>query len=295
MSLACLRYAIVTRSILDTGTVQVPVSRFRVGVMVPVTTLLGAGDEPGLLDGTIPIPADMARSLAGNQDTWYRVLTDPVTGAFLPARQERYQPTTGMLEHLRHRHATCAVPGCARPTSRAAECDHIIEYDHSDPGRGGPTVVENLHLLCWQHHLAKTLGHLDPVRLPDQGQGHGPGITRWTLRDGTSVDVCDDTDLFTPRIAADLTEHWALHQRLQRQREHDHERAGGDPDGTGRDPGGAGEERDRAGGSRTPSPDSHEADHHHDRYPDGYRMEGEGPDAPGGHPPPPDDPGPPPF
>ncbi|UYG16648.1 HNH endonuclease [Brachybacterium huguangmaarense] len=240
MSLAALRYAILTRSILDTGSVEVPAPRFRVGVTVPATTLLGAGDEPGLLDGTIPIPADMARSLAGGEDTWYRVLTDPITGAFLPARQERYQPTRGMLEHLRHRHGTCAVPGCARPTSQAAECDHIIEYDHTDPGRGGLTAIENLHLLCWQHHLAKTLGRLDPTRLPvpDQGRGHGPGSTRWVFTDTTSVDVPDDTDLFTPRIATDLADHWAAHQRLQRQRRRglDRERQRDLPDDPGPPP-----------------------------------------------------------
>ncbi|UYG15997.1 HNH endonuclease [Brachybacterium huguangmaarense] len=219
MSLARLRYEIATRSVLQTGGVEVPAARFRIGVTIPSTTLLGAGDEPGLLDGTVPIPAAMARSLAGGESTWYRVLTDPVTGAYLPARQERYQPTSAMLEHLRHRQGTCAVPGCARPVSWASECDHIEEYDHADPAAGGRTEVENLHLLCWQHHLAKTLGRLDPSRLPTADRARG--VTRWELGAGTSVDVPDDTDLWSARIAVELEHHWRLHEQLERRRRHE--------------------------------------------------------------------------
>lgn len=304
ISLARLRYAILTRSVLDTGTIEVPTPRFRIGVTIPVTTLLGAGDQPGLLDGTIPIPADMARSLAGGENIWYRVLTDPVTGAYLPARQERYQPTAGMLEHLRHRHVTCAVPGCTRSTSRAAECDHIIEYDHAAPERGGPTAVENLHLLCWQHHLAKTLGHLDPVRLHGQQLhgAYGPEATRWTLSDGTSVDVPDDTDLFTPRIAADLTAHWNLHQRLQRQRER--ERKAQEPKASGETPPHRGQGRSgQTSGPAPPGRDSAQDGEHppRDEHPGTGRL-GDGPDAPEDRPHPgddpgrrSDDPGPPPF
>jgi len=246
MSLARLRYEIATRSVLRTGGVEVPAARFRIGVTIPATTLLGAGDEPGLLDGAVPIPAAMARSLAGGEDAWYRVLTDPVTGAYLPARQERYQPTPGMLEHLRHRHATCAVPGCTRPVSWASECDHIEEYDHTDPAAGGGTEIENLHLLCWQHHLAKTLGRLDPARLP--ATGRGPGVTRWDLGAGACVDVPDDADLYTPRIAATLTEHWNVHERLERQRQREVRRSDeGDVDGNHHDGG-----RGKGGHARDP-------------------------------------------
>ena len=66
-----------------------------------------------MLEGTIPIPPAMARELAGQSTTWYRVLTDPCTGAFLPLPAERYTPTRAMLEHLRLRSSTCAVPGAA--------------------------------------------------------------------------------------------------------------------------------------------------------------------------------------
>ena len=164
MSLARLRFDIMAQSVLETGAIEIPSERFRINVVVPALTLLGASDAPATLDGTVPIPAAMARSLAGGEGVWHRVLTDPATGAFLPLPAQRYTPTAAMLEHLRLRNATCAVPGCTRPSSWASECDHIEEYDHRDPASGGLTEIENLHLLCWQHHQMKTAGRIDPER-----------------------------------------------------------------------------------------------------------------------------------
>ncbi|WP_159458029.1 HNH endonuclease signature motif containing protein [Brachybacterium nesterenkovii] len=166
LPLARLRFDLLTRSPLDAGGAEVPAERFRINVVVPAMTLLGVSDAPGTLDGTVPVPAELARSLAGGSDTWCRVLTDPVSGAFLPLPADRYVPTPAMREHLRLRSATCAAPGCTRPSSWASECDHIEEFDHRNPSEGGRTEIENLHLLCWQHHLLKTRRRIDPVRLP---------------------------------------------------------------------------------------------------------------------------------
>lgn len=166
MTLAAIRYAVMTRTLLQTGGVEVPQGRFRLNITVPLMTLLGRSDAPGTIEGVAPIPADVARDLAGQCETWYRVMTDPTSGAFAPLPADRYRPTSAMLEHLRLRSQTCAAPGCRRPVSRAAEADHIREYRHADPASGGRTEMENLHLLCWAHHQQKTAGHLDPVRLP---------------------------------------------------------------------------------------------------------------------------------
>ncbi|GAB2532154.1 HNH endonuclease signature motif containing protein [Brachybacterium huguangmaarense] len=216
LSLARLRYDVITRSVLETGGVAVPEPRFRVNVTVPVTTLLGEGDEPGTLDGVSPIPAPLARELAGREDVWFRILTDPVSGAFLPLPASRYVPTPAMLEHLRLRGATCAVPGCTRPSSWASEADHIEEFDHLNPEAGGRTEIENLHLLCWAHHQDKTARRLDPTRL--EHPAREPGGTRWEFPDGSRADVPDDTDLMSPEIAERLHEHWIVHERLERQR-----------------------------------------------------------------------------
>ncbi len=210
LSLSQLRFWLLTAAELDIDGVHVPADRFRLNVTVPVLTVLGASDQPGMLEGRIPIPPDMARHLAAGERTWHRVLTDPCTGAFLPMPAERYTPSPAMLEHLRLRQATCAVPGCDRPASSASECDHIQEFDHRDPARGGRTEIENLHLLCWQHHAEKTAGRLDPERLPSTGTG--PGATAWRVGSAehpcARVEVEDDVDLATPRAVAQLMASW---------------------------------------------------------------------------------------
>ena len=207
LPLTRLRYALIDTAELDVDGVAVPAERFRLNVTVPVLTLLGASDQPGMLDGVTPLPPSMARSLAGSCTVWHRVLTSASSGAFLPLPADRVTPTPAMLEHLRLRNGQCAVPGCTRPTSWASECDHIEECLRGTPGEGGATEVENLHLLCWQHHLDKTNGLLDPTRLPTQAGK--PGRTRWTIgRHGDAVTVLDDLDHASLEMVELLTAAW---------------------------------------------------------------------------------------
>lgn len=210
--LARLRYTLVLNAEFDTEGVHVPEPRFRLNVTVPVFTLLGLSDAPGMVEGTIPIPPAIAREIAGGVSLWHRVLTDPCSGAFLPLPAQRYAPTPDMLEHLRLRNASCAVPGCTRPVSWASEADHIEEFDHADPSRGGRTELENLHLLCWQHHQAKTAGDLDPARPASPATSSGgrePGRTRWRLGDqGEQIITADDIDLTTRLAVEDLERAW---------------------------------------------------------------------------------------
>jgi len=65
-----------SRAVREIG--KVPTPRADVLVMVPVFSLLGATDEPAVLDGVGPIPASMARKLvADGAESFYRVLVDP--------------------------------------------------------------------------------------------------------------------------------------------------------------------------------------------------------------------------
>ena len=60
----------------------VPSPRAQVVVTVPVMSLLGATEEPAILDGYGPIPPSMARRLiTDGADSFHRVLTDPRDGA----------------------------------------------------------------------------------------------------------------------------------------------------------------------------------------------------------------------
>ncbi|MGP9536682.1 HNH endonuclease [Brachybacterium sp. AOP43-C2-M15] len=237
LSLARLRYAILTHSILDIDPVQETRTPYKILVTIPVTTLLGLDDAPGMLDGLTPLPAEQARVLAADAPTWLRILTDPLTGAHLPAVAESYPPTAQMRLQLRLRHPVCAVPGCERPTRIAAEDDHILEYDHSDPGAGGPTSLANLHRLCWQHHQLKTAGRLDPTRTPDPDHPGdaapggatraGPVSTDWDIDGEVRTRTYEHTDLLSPHTAAALERAWRTHLRAHEDavRLHDQEKS----------------------------------------------------------------------
>lgn len=207
LTLAALRYAILTRSMLDTGGIEVPGSRLRLNVVVPVMTLLGESEAPGMIDGTIPLPAAMARHLAAGEDTWYRILAEPATGAFLPLPPSRYSPTPAMQEHLRLLDPVCAVPGCTRNVCTVGEADHIEEYDHKNPENGGQTEIDNLHRLCWRHHDLKTRGRIDPVREPD-------GSTTWIIDGHTRIHAEQNHDLLTPVLAKALQHSWDVYQEM---------------------------------------------------------------------------------
>ncbi|MCS6711324.1 HNH endonuclease [Brachybacterium sp. EF45031] len=224
-----LRFLILTRSVRDVDGTFSTAPRFRLTVTVPALTLMG-GHDPALIEGATPIPADMARRLAGSGEgaqEWFRILTDPMTGRFLERDITRYTPSAQMLEHLRLRHPECAAPGCSRPTVVGAEADHIEEFDHRNPLAGGPTSLENLHLLCWRHHQLKTARRIDPHRFPDDP----PGRTRWTLGPPglhPDIELDVDIDIITFHSAAALHRAAAMADRA---RERD-----GDPP-TVRDPG----------------------------------------------------------
>jgi hypothetical protein len=50
---------------------------------------------------------------------------------------------------LRERDQCCVVPGCGETLD--LQIDHLVEF-----GRGGPTTLYNLDLLCGWHHYLKT-------------------------------------------------------------------------------------------------------------------------------------------
>ena len=126
LPLRTLRYAILAHTVLDTDPVQETASPYKLLVTVPVMTLLGRDDAPALLEGTTPIPAELARDLAAGESVWTRILTDAVRGTHLPVLPETYRPSAAMRLQLRLRHPVCAAPGCTRPTATAAEDDHIL-------------------------------------------------------------------------------------------------------------------------------------------------------------------------
>lgn len=124
-------------------------------VTVPFLTLAGESQLPGIYSDGSPIPATVARSIAGQCSTWMRIMTDPVTGTPLDARAQSYRIPADVRLPLTAKWQSCTMPGCTRSAEKA-EVDHIIPFDHDRPAAGGQTSFGNTHNLCRPHHQAKT-------------------------------------------------------------------------------------------------------------------------------------------
>ncbi|MCW2968282.1 MAG: hypothetical protein JWM71_2054 [Solirubrobacteraceae bacterium] len=125
-----------------------------INVTVSLDCLLGFSDNPGELEGYGPIPAPMARALAAD-GTWARFITDPGTGALLDSTPYRYGPGAALRAHVVVRDVTCRHPNCAT-SARRCDLDHVVEFDHHHPERGGPTTRSGLAARCRRHHNNKT-------------------------------------------------------------------------------------------------------------------------------------------
>ena len=148
-TLTQLRPDILTNWLLSTqpGT---PAVKAQVLVTVPVFSLLGATDEPAMLDGYGPIPASMARDLvAHGADSFYRVLTDPRDGAPLDIGRTSYRITAAIRRALTLRDGKCTFPGCNNHTPDN-DTDHLHPWHN-----GGTTAITNLGQLCPKHHRLK--------------------------------------------------------------------------------------------------------------------------------------------
>jgi hypothetical protein len=126
---------------------QVPPPRAQVLVTVPVFSLLGATEDPAMLDGYGPIPASMARDLvADGADSFHRVLVDPRDGAPLEIGRTSSRLTNAMRQWLRLRDGKCPFPGCSN-NSLDNEADHLLAW-----AKGGTTGIANLGQPCPKHH-----------------------------------------------------------------------------------------------------------------------------------------------
>lgn len=105
-----------------------------------------------LPDGS-PLPADMARRLAGYASTWTRILTDPATGTPLDAKA-----------------TSDTIP------------NSLVPFDHSSPASGGLTRFGSLPHLCATHHQAKTDRQFS-VRMAE------PGRLEYVFKHGITTEV----------------------------------------------------------------------------------------------------------
>ncbi|WP_162240165.1 HNH endonuclease signature motif containing protein, partial [Rathayibacter sp. Leaf296] len=154
--------------------------RPRVSVTVPVLTLLGRSDEPGILDGYGPIDPATARRLAADAPSFTRILTHPETGAVLSVGRTSYRVPADLRRALATRDVTCRFPGCTR-SARDSDIDHTVEWQHD-----GRTDSDNLAHLCRHHHR---LRHTTTWRVH-----HRPGgILGWTSPTGRHHTTAPET------------------------------------------------------------------------------------------------------
>ncbi|WP_169817702.1 HNH endonuclease signature motif containing protein, partial [Rhodococcoides kroppenstedtii] len=164
-------------------------------------------DGVGFLAGIGIISGAHVRDLAADPGTIIRPLGDG-TDTPLPATQPSnpYRPSAALDAYIRARDLFCTWPGCNRP-AWDGDLDHITEYDHTHPERGGRTSATGLGAKCRFHHLLKTFADFvddqypdptDPSRLirtitiPDGRTVLGPAFTGHDIHPGLDAIVFGD-------------------------------------------------------------------------------------------------------
>ncbi|MFC9790047.1 DUF222 domain-containing protein [Rhodococcus sp. NPDC127528] len=117
----------------------------------PAAITPAAPTSVGTLADAILAAVDAAPTLATGLRHGHGGLLTP------PPRALTYRPDAATTALVRARDGHCRFPGCHRPAT-GCQLDHIVEYRHRDPIRGGWTVVTNLQCLCAFHHQLETLG-----------------------------------------------------------------------------------------------------------------------------------------
>ena len=164
----------------------------RIGILVPLASLLDTSDAPGELadrSGFIPgkILKDQisdALANAGDQVLFTRLLTDN-GGRLLDVTELGGRPSARLAEAINIRAGSCRFPTCTVPANR---CD----LDHHQPLPHGETSGRNMDPFCRRHHRGKTFAWLAAHR-----DDHG---VDWTMPDAEHY-RCIDQPLPTGRAA----------------------------------------------------------------------------------------------
>jgi Domain of unknown function (DUF222) len=159
--------------------------KVRIGVVVPLSSLLGATDAPAELadrSGSIPgetlrqLIAEAIRANSGHEVLFTRLLTDD-GGRLLDTTELGRYASSRLAEAIQIRAGTCRFPTCTVPADR---CD----LDHHEPHPHGPTSGTNEDPFCRRHHRGKTFAWLACTR-----EDHG---VDWTLPDAEHYRCLDE-------------------------------------------------------------------------------------------------------
>jgi hypothetical protein len=159
--------------------------KLRIGVVVPLASLLGATDIPcELADRSGFIPGEELKRLIADaldpdsrdQVLLTRLLTDN-GGRLLDATELGRYPSARLAQAIKIRAGTCRFPTCTVPADR---CD----LDHHEPVPRGPTSGSNMDPFCRRHHRGKTFAWHACIR-DDLG-------VDWTMPDAETYRCLDE-------------------------------------------------------------------------------------------------------
>ncbi|WP_213813654.1 HNH endonuclease signature motif containing protein [Glaciihabitans sp. dw_435] len=119
-------------------------------IAVPALTAMNEGQEPGMMEGYGPIDPDTARRLSARAPSFFRILTEPESGAILNVGRTAYKVPADLKRFVHLRDGTCrGGSGCPAPADQC-DIDHTIDWQY-----GGETSAGNLACLCKSHHNFK--------------------------------------------------------------------------------------------------------------------------------------------
>ncbi|PJJ53848.1 hypothetical protein CLV56_3348 [Mumia flava] len=196
-----------------------PTAPVEVGLLMRPEVLFGTEDSPAVLEGYGPIPAALARRLAGNDTSWLRRLFtddrgDPVD---CDPRRRRFPERIARLVRATDGH--CLRPYC--------DCD-VTDIDHTRAhARGGTTTQDNGAGTCRHDNILKEgRGWRVRTSAPQVGEGSVPQRIAWSTPTGHTYvadrrhsDSRGPTLIAIRRPRAELTpleEH--LHDQITRHR-----------------------------------------------------------------------------
>lgn len=117
-----------------------------IGVVVPLATLAGRSETPGMLPDGTPVSSSLAREKACGA-AWTALYTD-AEGRLLDLGRTTRVPNRAQQIYLRVRDGSCQFPGCGVEASRCV-IHHVTWWRHD-----GRTDRSNLICLCLPHHTA---------------------------------------------------------------------------------------------------------------------------------------------
>jgi hypothetical protein len=171
--------------------------QIRIGVVVPLSSLLGLSDAPGeLVDRSGLIPGEVLRDQIANalepdsrdEVLFTRLMTDD-GGRLLDTTELGRFASARLAKAIKVRGGSCRFPTCNVPADR---CD----LDHHQPWPNGTTSADNLDPLCRRHHRGKTFAWLASIRDHD--------AVDWTMPDAGRY-RCMDEPLPTGVLAKSAT------------------------------------------------------------------------------------------